>query len=67
MSKETRYEATDVDVEIIIRGHEEFRKSLTHPHIIGNPTFDNIAVLLNAAYQRGRNEQRDDIRKALGV
>lgn len=67
MTNQTRYVATEDDVQIIIRGREDWTSSLTYPHIIGKMTMENVAYLLNNAYQRGREEQSADIRKALGV
>jgi hypothetical protein len=67
MSNETRYVATETDVDIVLRGREEWRKSATRPAIVGDLTWENVASLMNEAYQRGRTEQREDIRKVLGV
>lgn len=67
MSNETRYKDTETDVEIVIRGQEEWSKSILSPRVLGGFTPENVAFLLNQAYQRGRREQSEDIRKALGV
>lgn len=67
MSNETHYIASDGDVEIVLRGREEWRKSAIRPTIIGPIDMGNIAFLLNRAYQLGRKEQAEDIRSALGL
>jgi hypothetical protein len=67
MNTVTRYEATETGVDIVPRGRAGWRSSITDPHIIGELTYANVANLLNAAYRNGRDEQREDIRKALGV
>lgn len=67
MSTETRYEATETGIDIIPHGQEDWRNSITYPHSIGRLSYENVADMLNAAYRNGRNEQREDIRKALDV
>jgi hypothetical protein len=67
MSNETHYVATETDVDIVLRGREEWRKSAIRPTIIGELTNNNIAFLLNRAYQLGRKEQAEDTRAVLGI
>jgi hypothetical protein len=67
MTSQTRYEATETGVDIIIRGRDEWRKSATYPTIIGKLDWENVAWLMNNAYQLGRADQQTDIRNALGV
>lgn len=67
MTIETHYIASNDDVEIVLRGREEWRKSAIRPTIIGQIDMGGIAFLLNRAYQLGRKEQAEDIRSALGL
>jgi hypothetical protein len=67
MSNETHYIASETDVEIVLRGREEWRKSAIRPTIVGELDMGNIAHLLNRAYQLGRKEQAEDVRSALGI
>jgi hypothetical protein len=67
MSNETHYLASETDVDIVLRGREEWRKSAIRPTIIGDLDWGNIAFLLNRAYQLGRKEQAEDIRSVLGI
>jgi hypothetical protein len=67
MSNETRYEATETGIDILPRGRAGWRSSITDQRIIGELTCASVTNLLNAAYRNGRDEQREDIRKALGV
>lgn len=67
MSNETLYVASETDVDIVLRGREEWRKSAIRPTIIGDLDNKNLAVLLNRAYQLGRKEQAEDIRSVLGI
>jgi hypothetical protein len=67
MSNQTHYLAVDGDVDVVLRGREEWRKSAIRPTIVGEITSENIAYLLNRAYQLGRKEQSEDVRAALGI
>lgn len=66
MSTETRYEATETGVEIVRRGQGRRVEAIRSANI-GDLTWEDVADFLNAAYQRGRTEQREDIRKVLGI
>lgn len=67
MGNETHYVATEADVDIVLRGREEWQKSAIRPTIIGEITNEGLAFLLNRAYQLGRKEQSEDIRSVLGI
>jgi hypothetical protein len=64
MSKETRYIATENGINTIKSGHEDFPIGVWGSAEL---SYENVAEMLNYAYQLGRKEQREDIRKALGV
>jgi hypothetical protein len=67
MSSATYYVASETDVDIVLRGREEWKKSAIRPTIIGELDNENLAFLLNRAYQLGRKEQAEDIRSVLGI
>lgn len=67
MSNQTHYVASETDVDVVLRGREEWRKSAIRPLVIGAVSHENIAFLLNRAYQLGRKEQAEDIRSVLGI
>jgi hypothetical protein len=72
MSNQTHYEATETGVDMVIHGRDEWRKSVDHYYASSKTELEYteleyMAYRLNEAYQRGRTEQREDIRKALGI
>lgn len=64
MSNETRYEATETGINIIRRGHEDWPMPVWGSSEL---SYEAVAHMLNDARQRGRKEQAEDIRKALGI
>ncbi len=64
MSNETRYEATETSINIIVRGYDEWRSPIWGST---NLSYERVADMLNEAYQRGRKEAKADIREALGI
>jgi hypothetical protein len=67
MSNQTRYVASDTDVDVVLRGREEWKKSAIRPTIIGELSNKDLAFLLNRAYHLGRKEQAEDTRAVLGI